>query len=127
MRLVSIASIASIVSVAALTMLSVVGCAAASPADEEVVSVDTNVNVTPQATTGASSGDVGGGEVGTSSSSSSSSGGVSEKSKQQQMVACFNSCTRNHTGNWCVAYCDCVVYKGKNPITCDAQNPYIDL
>jgi hypothetical protein len=48
--------------------------------------------------------------------------------KSAQIVACVSDCRQSHTSeSWCTWQCNCTINEGKDRMTCESQNPYIDL
>jgi hypothetical protein len=56
-------------------------------------------------------------------------GGVAYKDNDgSELVACTSDCDKTHSSrNWCDWYCNCTVNEGRDRMTCDFENPYIDL
>lgn len=42
--------------------------------------------------------------------------------------ACTKDCAKTHSSaNWCAWQCGCIHIDGKDRMTCESQNPYIDF
>jgi hypothetical protein len=56
------------------------------------------------------------------------SGDVVYRDDGSGIVACISDCDKEHSSQrWCDWYCNCTVNDGKDRMTCESQNPYIDL
>jgi hypothetical protein len=54
--------------------------------------------------------------------------GVLYKNNDGEYVGCIADCDKDHSSQrWCDWFCNCTVKEGKDRMTCESQNPYIDL
>lgn len=69
------------------------------------------------------------GAIGDSIDGSSDPDAVAKPNKDSQLIACIDKCETPDRVNhqYCNWYCDCTVMQGKDRMTCDAENPYIDI
>lgn len=44
-----------------------------------------------------------------------------------RFAACYDGCLPESNADYCSAYCECRVYKGKTDMQCQMENPYIDI
>jgi hypothetical protein len=56
------------------------------------------------------------------------SSGVAYKNNDGELITCISNCDKGHSSQrWCDWFCDCTVNDGKDRMTCESENPYIDL